>query len=197
MILRLRISEFSCFLGASIIIIAGIGFKSAAASGIGLYMLYSGRTGISQTGAGFLGLLKINFIWNLIFLVVSVMMLFSVIKGILNIFLRQDLVIANQWIILIIGLGLIYFETIFRLWGDKKNRFSVLFLMVCLILSAASFILGGHWLKSDILMGFLSLAFTVIITFRRAYFELSKILLIETHDRVPLPDTNNRDRNAK
>ena len=156
MILKFKMSEFFYFLGSSILFIGGIGFKSAAASGVGLYLLYSGRKRVYQSEETSSGSLKVSFIWNLIFLAISVLMLFSVIGVILSIFLRQYSFSLNKWIIPGTGLGLVYFETLFRIGGDNKNRLAVLLLIVLLISSAASYILGGHWFRTDILLGFLS-----------------------------------------
>ena len=176
MIIRLRISEFFYFLGAVVLIATGIGFKSVAASGLGLYMLYSGRKGVFPSGEASPIFLKINLLWDLIFLAISLLILFSVIKVILNLFLRQETVLVGPWLILVTGLGLLYFETLFRITGDKKARLAVLLLIILLVSSAASLILGGLWLKADLLLGFLSLTFTVIISFRKAYLELSDLL---------------------
>ena len=171
-----RISELFYFLGASVLLITGLGLKSAAASGLGLYMLYSGRKSVFISGKTSLLILKTNLLWDLIFLAMSVLILFSVVKVIVNIFLRQEAIIVSHWLILVCGLGLLYFETLFRITGDKKNRLAVFLLMVLLVFSAASLILGGLWPKTDLILGFLSLTVTVIITFRKAYLELSEIL---------------------
>ena len=196
MILRIKMSEYFYFMGALILFIAGIGFNSTAASGIGLYLLYSGKMDKSST-EGLSNYLKIDFVWNLLFLAVSLLMFFSATKVILNILLRQGSVSINQWFILIIGLNLIYFETVYRISLNKKNRFAVFMLVVVLISSAAASILGELWSQVDIILGFLSLTFIVIITFRGAYLELSEILLVDTHGCAYLPETNNRDNNAK
>ena len=168
--------ELFYFLAASVLLITGIGLKSAAASGLGLYMFYSGRKSIFISEETSLLILKINLLWDLIFLAISVLMLFSVVKVILNIFLQQEATSVSHWLILACGLGLLYFETLFRITDDKKNRVAVFLLMVLLVLSAASLILGGFWLKTDLILGFLSLTVTVIISFRKAYLELTEIL---------------------
>ena len=167
---RFKILEILYFFGAAVLLITGICFKSAAAVGMGLYLLYSGRKRVLTA------FMKVNLIWDLIFLAISVLMLFSVVKVILNIVLCQEIFNVSQWLIPVAGLGFIYFELLFRISGEKKNRFAVFLLMVLLISSTGSFILGGHWLKADIFLGFLSLTFTVIISFRRAYLELSDLL---------------------
>ena len=77
MIIRLRISEFFYFLGATVLFVTGIGFKSVAASGLGLYMLYSGRKGVFPSGETSPVLLKFNLLWDLIFLAISVLMLLN------------------------------------------------------------------------------------------------------------------------
>ncbi len=176
MILMRSKSELFYFLGASVLLMTGIGLKSAAASGLGLYMLYSCRNSLFISWETSLLILKNNLLWDLIFLAISVLMLFSVVKVIVNIFLRQEAIIVSHWLILVCGLGLLYFETLFRITGDKKKRLAVLLLMVLLVFSAASLILGGLWPKTDLILGFLSLTVTVIITFRKAYLELSEIL---------------------
>jgi len=177
---RFKISEIFYFLGAVIVFISGIGFKSTAAVGMTLYLLYSGRRRVLTPGESSMEksteFLKSNLIWDLIFLAISVLMLFSIVKIILNIVLRQEIFNVNQWLILVAGLGIIYFELLFRISGEKKNRFAVFLLMILLISSTGSFILGGHWFKADLLLGFLSLTFTVIISFRKAYLELSDLL---------------------
>ena len=176
MILRFRISEISYFLGIMLRLIIGMGLKSAASVGFGIYLFYSGSRSVIRTEDPSKGFLKINLLWDLIFLAISVLMLFSVIKVIFNIFLRQETVFVSHWLIPAACLGLLYFETLFRITGDKKSRLAVLLLMILLVSSAASLILGGLWLKIDLLLGFLSLVFTVIISFRKAYLELSEIL---------------------
>ncbi len=178
--LRFKISEILYFLGAVVVLISGIGFRSTAAVGMALYLLYSGRRRVFAPGESSIkpsvGFLKINLIWDLIFLAISVLILFSVLKVILNIFLHGEILIVSQWIPIVSGLGLLYFELLFRKTGDKKNRMAVLLLMILLILSAASLILDGIWLKTDPFLGFLSLTLTVIISFRKAYLELSDLL---------------------
>ena len=92
---RFKISEIFYFLGAVIVFISGIGFKSTAAVGMTLYLLYSGRRRVLAPGKSSMaistGFLKSNLIWDLIFLAISVLMLFSVVKIILNIVLRQEI----------------------------------------------------------------------------------------------------------
>ena len=176
MTFKWRISELFYFLGVSVFLITGIVLKSTAASGLGLYMLYSGRKSLFISGEASLLIQKINLLWDLIFLAISVLMLFSVVKVILNLFLHHEAVIVSHWLILVCSLGLIYFEMLFRITGDRKNRLAVLFVIVLLVLSAASLILGGFWPKTDLILGFLSLAVTVIISFRKAYIELTDIL---------------------
>ncbi len=176
MILMRRKSDLFYFLGAFVLLMTGIGLKSAAASGLGLYMLYSCRNSLFISEETSLLILKINLLWDLIFLAISVLMLFSVIKVGLNIYLHQEAIIVSHWLILVCGLGFIYFEMLFRITADKKNRLAVLLLVVLLVLAAASLILGGLWPKTDLIVGFLSLTVTVILSFRKAYIELTEIL---------------------
>ncbi len=159
----LIITEALYFFGAGAILFTGLILKSAALWGLGIYLLYSGPG-------------KTYLVWNLIFLGTSVISLFYLIKVILIIFLRNDIVDWSQLMLPVTGIGSIYFEIIYRISLKKKNRIASILLMVLLIQSVGTYILGGFWLKIDIILGFLSLAITVIISFRKAYYKLTDIL---------------------
>ena len=177
MIFKWKLSEFLYFSGALVLLVTGIGLKSVSAPAVGLYILYTGRRRVSPEEEFPSILLKSNLFWDLMFMAVSVLMLFSALKVIFNIFFHNEIIIISQWLIPGTGLGILYFEILFRITGDKKNRLAVLLIMLLLILFTAAFILGGLWLKTDLILGFLSLTVTVIISFRKAYIELTDILL--------------------
>ena len=82
---RFKVSEILYFLGSMIVFISGIAFKSAAAVGMALYLLYSGRriflAPVESSIKSSAGVMKINLIWDLIFLAISVLILFSIKKA--------------------------------------------------------------------------------------------------------------------
>lgn len=166
-------------MGASLLILTGIFLKLAAPLGVGIFLFYSGRQNTLNHGESMgkkVIYTKIDLIWSLFFLGLSSIVYFSIIKVILNIFFRDQIIIWNKIILIISVFGVFYFEILFRISLQKKNRIAAIFVMIILIVSVGAFILGGHWLKTDLLLGFLSLTVTVIISFRKAYLGLSDIL---------------------
>ncbi len=170
MILKNIVLESLYFIGAAFLLATGIILKLAAPLGIGLFLIYLGRYKVSSEFS------KIDMIWDLLFLGISSIVFFSLIKVILNIFFRDYTLLWNQMILPVSAFEIIYFEIIFRISLQKKNRFSSIIMIILFITSAGAFILGGFWLKTDLLLGFLSLSVTVILSFRKAYSELINIL---------------------
>jgi len=179
MISRIKFYELFFFLGAITLLLSGIFLSSAACTGVGLFLIYYGRQRLntsSDTYNNSLKSRKINLFWNLIFLGISSIMVFSLINNILNIFFHDGVFLWNQYIIPLSVIGAIYYEILFRLSLNKKSRAASIILLILFITSVGAYILGGIWMKTDILMGFLYLTLTVIITFRRVYLELIEIL---------------------
>lgn len=180
MISKYVIIEFLYFIGASLLIITGLLLKLLSPLGVGLYLLYSGRQFKSSDNGESPGkkekYIKSGLFWNMLFLGLSSIFYFSIIKDILNILFRDKIIMQNNIILLISVLGVFYFEILFRISLQKKNRFAAILVLIILITSAGSLILGEHWLKTDLILGFLSLTVTVIISFRKAYLELAGIL---------------------
>ena len=167
------------FLGTGALILSGIVLKITAPLGIGIFLLYSGYQSHSSTGESSekkAKYIKLDLLWNLFFLGISFITYFSLIKVIINIFLGNQILIWNKIIIFISLGGVMYFEILFRISLQKKNRFAAIMLLIILVASIGAFILGGHWFKTDLFLGFLSLTVTVIISFRKAYLGLSDIL---------------------
>ena len=179
MIQKNVIFESLYFLGASLLLLTGIVLKLAAPLGVGIYLLYSGPGRISLRKNADENILfdqKLNLIWNILFLGLSTILSFSIIKVIFNIFRGAQPVSPDQIIIYIYILGVLFFEFLYRISLKKKNRFVAILIVIILILSVGAFILGGHWLKTDLMLGFLSLTVTVIISFRKAYLGLTDFL---------------------
>jgi len=170
MILKNIVLESLYFIGAAFLLATGIILKLAAPLGIGLFLIYFGRYKVSSEFS------KVDMIWDLLFLGISSIVFFSLIKVISNIFFRVYTLLWNQMILPVSAFEIIYFEIIFRISLQKKNRFSAIIMIILFITSAGAFILGGFWLKTDLLLGFLSLSVTVILSFRKAYSELVNIL---------------------
>ena len=167
------------FLGTGILILSGIVLKISSPLGVGIFLLYSGFQSKHSTGESpekTANFIKLNLLWNLVFLGFTLIIYFSLIKVTINIFLGNNIISWNKMIIFISLFGVIYYEILFRISSMKKNRFAAIILLIILIASIGAFILGGDWFKSDLLMGFLSLTVTVIISFRRAYLGLLDIL---------------------
>jgi hypothetical protein len=183
MTFRLIIFEVLYYLGSGFLLIYGIFFKTTAPLGFGIFLIYTGRTKIPlryNKAAELKRITKFDIIWDFIFLGISSIALFSLMKTVLNILLRDKSVQLSSWVVLFSCLGIIYFELLFRLSSSKRNRFAALYLLILLIFSAGSFILGGFWVNLDIILGFLSLAITVIISFSKAYKGLLYILQPES-----------------
>ena len=157
------------FLGVSFFVISGMILKLYSPLGVGIFLLYTGRQSFSSKK-------DINLIWNLLFLGLSIIAYFSVIKIILNIFLHDPILSQNRLILYISVFGVLYFEVLYRISLKKKNRIAAILILIVLITSVGAFILGGHWLKTDLILGFISLTVTVIISFRKAYLGLVDIL---------------------
>ena len=169
--------EFLYFTGAAFLLLTGIILKLAAPLGIGLFLLYFGRYKVSSSNnENPVVFSKIEIIWDLLFLGISSVVFFSLIKGILNIYFRDNTLVWNQMILPVSAFGIIYFEIIFRISLQKKNRFGAIIMIILFITSSGAFLLDGYWLKTDLLLGFLSLSVTVILSFRKAYSELTNIL---------------------
>lgn len=179
MISNKKLHEQLYFSGASLLFLTGIFMKSAACTGFGLLLIYLGRQRInpySESHNNPLQGRKINLFWNLLFLGISSIAVFSLINNILNILFNNGFFHWNQYIIPIYLFGTIYYETLYRINLNKKSRSASIILLVLFITSMGAYILEGIWLKTDILLGFISLTVTVIITFRKAYLELTEIL---------------------
>ncbi len=167
------------FSGAGLLLLSGFLLKIAAPQGIGILLLYFGKSNIffnAENRKNTSGSLKIYLLWNILFLGFSLILYFSLIKVTLNILLRNQIIIWNQIIIYISFLGALYYEILFRLNLQKRNRFAAVILIINLIAAVGALILGGFWFKTDLLLGFLSLTVTVIISFRKSYLGLSDIL---------------------
>ncbi len=158
--------------------------KSTSSAGFGLYILYSGGRGARAFHEIFSkpdekvysvpG--KWDFIWDLIFLAIVSVFLFSTVKTMLHLILSGDYKEGSGSHIIIYAAVAIYYEVLFRITGNLISRRAVLILLPLLVLSGASLILGGFWSKTDLIMGFLSLVLTAIISFKRACLELANIL---------------------
>ncbi|MDA3941098.1 MAG: hypothetical protein PF693_17610 [Spirochaetia bacterium] len=188
MIAKRFIIELLYFSGAVLFLITGIFLKLTAPSGIGLLLLYSGLNGIlwNESGYEYTSAYKNKYIfWNVFFLGLSTIIFFSLTKVLFNILVRDEVLNWNSLILLISVLGIIYFEILFRISSQKKSRFAALVMLLLFILSTGAFIFGDFWLKTDFLMGFLSLTVTVIISFRKTYIGLSELL------------EKNRDKNER
>jgi hypothetical protein len=185
--IRKIIVEVLYYIGISLILMAGILLKSISLSVIAIYSLYSTRYSNSlkvDKAEISVDAQKYNFLWNLIFLGLSSVLFFSLIKVIFNIILKQFVPVQSQWILPVSVSGVLYFEILYRFSVQKKNRITAVFLLIILVVSAGALILGGLWFKTDLIIGFISLLIIVIISFRRAYLELTNIL------------ERNRDNNA-
>jgi len=177
--LKSRIIESLYFIGVSLFIIIGVMLKLFSLTGAGIYLLYTGRQSSSSikddNGITLLDK-KYNLIWDLLFLGLSIITYFSVIHSILNLFFHNSILVYNQIIIYLSVFGVLYFEVLYRISLKKKNRIAAILILIILITSVGAFILGGYWLKTDLILGFLSLTVTVIISFRKAYLGLADIL---------------------
>jgi len=180
MILKNIVFESLYFMGAAFLLLTGIILKLAAPLGIGLLLIYLGRykgsSSSRSNNENSVVFSKIEIIWDLLFLGISSVAFFSLIKVILNIFFRDNTLVWNQMILPVSAFEIIYFEIIFRISVQKKNRFGAIIMIILFITSAGAFILDGFWLKTDLLLGFISLSVTVILSFRKVYSELINIL---------------------
>lgn len=171
--------DFLYFLGTCLLLLSGFLLKMFSPLGIGILFFYFGKKNlliIKESKGNTPGYLKKYLLWYILVLVLSLVIYFSLIKVTLNILLRNHIIIWNQLIIYISLFGALYYEALFRLSLQKRNRFAAIVLLFNLIVSVGAFILGEHWFKTDLILGFLSLTLTVIISFRKAYLGLSDIL---------------------
>jgi len=179
MIKKKLIYELLYYFGVILFLITGLFLKLTAPLCIGILLLYSGMNGIfwnkssSEITSGYM---KKYFVWNIFFLGISSVLFFSLTKVFFNVFIRGEVLNWNSYILLLSLIGIIYFEILFRISLQIKSRYAALVILFLFILSTGAFIFGGHWLKTDFFLGFLSLTVTVIISFRKTYFELSDIL---------------------
>ncbi|MEA1911875.1 MAG: hypothetical protein U9N32_09425 [Spirochaetota bacterium] len=179
MTLKNIVFESLYFNGAAFLLATGIILKLAAPLGIGLFLIYFGRYKVSSGNTNqenSVVFSKIDMVWDLLFLGISSIVFFSLIKVILNIYFSDNTLVWNQMILPVSAFEIIYFEIIFRISLQKKNRFGAIIMIILFITSAGAFILDGYWLKTDLLLGFLSLSVTVILSFRKAYSKLINIL---------------------
>ncbi len=171
-------------LGALILFATGILLESHGSLGAGLFILYSGSAGswitykISFKSLELLSpeIKKRNLFRDLFILAAVSVFLFSTVKSLLLMFLSDYSIPDSGSGIVLPAVSVIYFEIVFRITGNSVNRKAVAVLLPLLVLSGASGILGGFWGKTDLIMGFLLLALTAIISFKRACVELADIL---------------------
>ncbi len=174
---KLNFSGILYFLSLLILIISGISLRAAAPGGIGIFLFYKSRYLIPGSINGKMSpkFNKINLFWSLFFLGLSVFILFSLTKTLSGILLRGETVVVSKWIIPLSAIGSIFYELLYRFNSTTMNRTAAVLLLVIFIQSAGSYILGGYWIYSDLILGFLSFLFTAIISFGNAYAGLSDI----------------------